>query len=439
MNLLLDVINRHKRGETVGVYSICSAHPTVIAAGLRQVQVDDTFALIEATSNQVDQTGGYTGMTPAQFREYVFSIADRLKFPRARIVLGGDHLGPNRWQGLSSATAMGHAETLIEAYVAAGFHKIHLDCSMACADDVTPLSDEAVAARAAQLAEVAERTARKQFGTSSLIYIVGTEVPIPGGAHEAIGILTPTHPEAARATIAHHKAAFERRGLADCWPRVVGLVVQPGVEFDRFHVVDYHRERAQSLRQVVEDYPGLVFEAHSTDYQTPKSLAALVEDHFAILKVGPALTFALREALFALAWIEDELVTPPHRSNIRQVVEQAMLEDPASWERYYPGDPSEQRLARQYSFSDRIRYYWPNNQVQAAQRTLFINLAKQKLPLPLISQFFPDQFRRIRAQTLPAEANELVVDRIRDVLRTYAGACVPQPAATVEKNDRSHQ
>ena len=59
---------------------------------------------------------------------------------------------------------------------------------------------------------------------------------------------------------------------------------------------------------MIEQYDRLIFEAHSTDYQTPAALAALVRDHFAILKVGPALTFALREALWALDCIEREWI-----------------------------------------------------------------------------------------------------------------------------------
>lgn len=75
-------------------------------------------------------------------------------------------------------------------------------------------------------------------------------------------------------------------------------MVQPGVEFDHTNVIDYQPVKATALSQMVENYETLIFEAHSTDYQTPQSLRQLVIDHFAILKVGPALTFALREALF---------------------------------------------------------------------------------------------------------------------------------------------
>lgn len=423
MDKLFDLVSRHRRGEPAGIYSVCSAHPLVIEAAMRQSLSDQTLLLIEATSNQVDQFGGYTGMTPPQFRDYVLSFAQRVGFPRDRLILGGDHLGPNRWQTLDSATAMAHAETLIESYVAAGFSKIHLDCSMACADDATPVSDEVSSIRAARLADVAERTARQHFGMSTIAYVIGTEVPVPGGAHETIEALTPTAPSAARTTMTRHMEAFQARRLDDAWHRVIGLVVQPGVEFDHFQVIDYRPRDAQALSNVVNDYDRLVFEAHSTDYQTPQALSRLVSDHFAILKVGPGLTFALREALFALTWMEEALIEPSKGSRLRQVVDQAMRDKPDFWKAYYPGTDSEQAFARAYSFSDRIRYYWPDPQVQAAEKALFANLAETVLPLPLISQFFPGQFQRIRAGELEPDAKSLVLDRIRDVLRDYAQAC----------------
>ena len=103
--------------------------------------------LIEATCNQVNQDGGYTGMTPADFRDFVHALADEAGIDRRRIVLGGDHLGPNPWKALSARDAMAKARDLVRAYVEAGFTKIHLDASMACADD-GELAEEEIAERA---------------------------------------------------------------------------------------------------------------------------------------------------------------------------------------------------------------------------------------------------------------------------------------------------
>jgi D-tagatose-1,6-bisphosphate aldolase subunit GatZ/KbaZ len=422
VNWLAQTIRQHKAGAPVGVYSVCSAHPTVVEAAIAQAAADDCYVLIEATSNQVDQFGGYTGLRPAQFRDMVLGIADERGFARDRVVLGGDHLGPNRWQRQSSTTAMANAEVLISAYVEAGYRKIHLDCSMACADDPEVLSDEVVARRTARLLKVAEDAAYRS-GQEGPAYVIGTEVPVPGGAHETLSRLTPTPADRARRTIAAHRTAFAEVGLAQVWPRVMALVVQPGVEFDHLNVIDYERDATAELRHVLDGEDTLVFEAHSTDYQRPERLRELVEDHWAVLKVGPALTFAMREALFALSLIETELVPRPSRSNLVEVIERRMLDEPDHWRGYYEGDPVTQRTSRRYSYSDRLRYYWADERVDAARRTLLANLDRVGIPLPLISQFLPAQYERIRAGDLESVAQALVLDRVRDALRPYADAC----------------
>jgi len=419
-----DVIDRHRAGEPVGIPSVCSAHPLVLRAACEQAVADGTPLLVEATSNQVDQFGGYTGLRPADFRDLVQAAADGAGLPRERLILGGDHLGPNTWRSLPADEAMSRADDLVAAYVEAGFTKIHLDCTYACADDALPLPDEVVAGRAARLARVAEDAAVRAFGRSELRYVVGTEVPVPGGAHEVIDELTPTTPASARATIDAHRRAFDAAGVAAAWERVVALVVQPGVEFDAVAVVDYDRARAAALSRVAQEQP-LVFEAHSTDYQTTDALAALVADHWVVLKVGPGLTFALREALFALAAIEDELVAPDERSGLPEVVEQVMLEQPRWWHGYYEGDEDAQRVARRYSYSDRLRYYWPEPRIAAAVDRLLENLTDTPVPLPLLSAHLPGQYARVRTGELSRDPAALAVDRVRDVLRAYSAACTP--------------
>ncbi len=420
--MLADTIKRHKAGESVGVYSVCSAHPTVVEAAIAQAGADGSYVLIEATSNQVDQFGGYTGLRPAEFRDLVLGLADQSGFPRERVVLGGDHLGPNRWQRESASAAMAKAEVLIAAYVEAGYRKIHLDCSMSCADDPAVLDDEVVAGRATRLMRVGEDAAQRA-GIEGPMYVIGTEVPVPGGAHETLDKLTPTPADRARKTIATHRRAFEEAALQHVWPRVMALVVQPGVEFDHLHVIDYERSATVELRRVLDGEEHLVFEAHSTDYQRPAQLRELVEDHWAVLKVGPALTFAMREALFALTFIENELIPRPSRSNLVEVIERRMLANPDYWQGYYEGDTIAQRTARRYSYSDRLRYYWADDEVDAARRSLLSNLDRTGIPLPLISQFLPYQYDRIRAGELEPVAQSLVIDRIRDAMRPYSRAC----------------
>jgi D-tagatose-1,6-bisphosphate aldolase subunit GatZ/KbaZ len=419
---ILDVMAEHKAGRGVGIYSACSAHPLVIEAALAHARCEASSVLIEATSNQVNQDGGYTGMRPADFSRFVHEIAARLDLPPEQVLLGGDHLGPNCWQHLPAETALAKSEQLIADYVEAGFRKIHLDCSMSCADDPAPLSDAVVAARAARLCAVAER-AWQDAGGEPPVYVVGTEVPVPGGAQEALTELAVTEPAAATATIDAHFEAYRASGLQHVWPRVIGLVVQPGVEFDHHKVIDFDASRAADLARVVERQPYLLYEAHSTDYQTPANLRALVQKHFAILKVGPGLTFAMREALWALDAIELEWLGAARSSRLRETVQDAMTASPGSWSKYYLSSGRQLALDQQYSLSDRIRYYWPVPAVDAALERLLANLEATPPPLTLLSQYLPLQYEAVRAGRLRPHARELVLHAIRRVLEQYAAAC----------------
>jgi len=318
--------------------------------------------------------------------------------------------------------AMEKAEELVAAYVAAGFTKIHLDCSMRCKGDLAPLSDEVIASRSIRLMQVAEETAE---GGRPISYVIGTEVPTPGGSTHALTGLRSTSRSSALHTLAVHHQAVVDHGLEAAWSRVRALVVQPGVEFDHLTVVDYARARSVDLQRVLTDEPDMVFEAHSTDYQTPSQLRALVEDHWAILKVGPALTFALREGLVALAAIEGHIIDPRRSSRLLDVIEQRMLAEPRHWSPYYDGDDRAQKAARLFSFSDRIRYYWPDPEIQRAQQRLFDNLAAVSIPLPLLSQYLPSQYAQIRAGLLPAEPRAILLEQIKSVIRVYEAACSP--------------
>ena len=137
---------------------------------------------------------------------------------------------------------------LVRAYVLAGFEKIHLDTSMRLGDDnrEEPLSDEVIARRGASLCAIAEEAYAEIAlkGAKAPCYIIGSEVPIPGGAQEAEEGVGVTRPEDCRRTISVFREVFLKYGLEDAWSRVIGLVVQPGVEFGDAEVFDYCREKA---------------------------------------------------------------------------------------------------------------------------------------------------------------------------------------------------
>jgi D-tagatose-1,6-bisphosphate aldolase subunit GatZ/KbaZ len=363
----------------------------------------------------------------------MLSEADAAEFPRSRLLLGGDHLGPIAWQREPAAVAMDFGKHLAAGYVRAGFTKIHLDASMPLGGD--PKDDlplELSADRTAELCQAAEAAfAALPAGSTRPVYVVGTEVPPAGGARASETTLEVTDLAYARETLDALYKAFYQRGLEEAWQRVFALVVQPGVEFGDTTVHPYDREAASPLSRWIESLPGVVFEAHSTDYQSPSALSQMVEDHFAILKVGPALTFAFREAVFALELIEKEIHNGrpgSDLSHLGDVLEAEMLADPGDWSRYYTGDDRAQRLARRFSLSDRIRYYWPRPQVQDALDRLLANLQAVSIPLTLLSQFFPVQYARIRGEIQPIgpitnTPFSLIEDKIQDVLHIYHQAC----------------
>ena len=403
-----------------GVTSVCTAHPLVIEAALLQAARSGRRVLIEATCNQVNQEGGYTGMTPEDFRSFVGAIAARIGFDSSRIILGGDHLGPNPWKRLPADEAMARAKTMIDAYARAGFMKLHLDTSMGCAGEPAALADEVTAARAAALAKVAEGA----VGDGPRpVYIIGTEVPVPGGAQHALDSLEVTRPEAALRTVEVHRKAFADAGLDAAFARAVGVVVQPGVEFASTEVVPYEPEKAERLTGALANLPGFVFEAHSTDYQPAAALEALVRDGFAILKVGPWLTFALREALYGLDSIAQVLHPAPAEEGLPEAMEGLMLREPENWRAYYAGGADELRIQRHFSFSDRIRYYWARPEAQAAVDRLFARLGERLIPEPLVSQYLGALYPAVADGALPARPRDLSIAAVQRVLERYDRAC----------------
>lgn len=424
MSVLQEIVAANRAGARRGIASVCSAHPMVLEAAVDAARADGRPLLIEATCNQVNQEGGYTGMTAGDFHRFVAALATRRGLAADRLILGGDHLGPNPWRQEPAASAMAKAEILVGSYAQAGFAKIHLDASMACGDDPSPLPPEVIAERAASLCAVAERHGRP-------VYVIGTEVPTPGGAQEALDHVVPTRVADLAQTIAVHRAAFARHRLDAAWKRVLAVVVQPGVEFGQDSVAEFRPEAAAELSRAIRAEDGLVFEAHSTDYQRADSLRALVEAQFAVLKVGPGLTFAYREALFALELIEAELVPAAERCGLRRVVDEAMLRRPGDWQRHHHGSPAEQAFARAWSLSDRSRYYWPVPEVAAAVERLVANLSRRSIPATLLSQFLPVQHAACRDGRLRATPEALIEHKVRQVARAYAFACgmAPSPEA----------
>ena len=419
-----EMMEKRRQGIKCGIPSYCSANELVLEIALRRAKLLNTPVLIEATANQVNQYGGYTGMLPKDFYKLVLDMAAEIDLPEQMVILAGDHLGPLTWQNLPESEAMEKSIELVYQYARAGFTKIHLDTSMKVADDAEGLlSTEVIARRGAILYKAAikgyEELKAEKPEAIRPVFVIGSEVPIPGGAQEAEDSLAVTSVAAFKDTVATYKRVWEEEGVGEGMNDVIAVVVQPGVEFGDDQVFLYDHDAAAELCAALKEFPEVCFEGHSTDYQSRECLKAMVEDGIAILKVGPALTYGLREALFSMSLMENELVPEEERSNFIDVLEKVMLENPGNWQKHYHGDEKQLHLARKYSFSDRARYYIGQPEVVEAMNKLFANLNAHKIPLNMLHQYMPLTYAKVRDGELPLDAKELAMDGVTNFMLDY--------------------
>lgn len=415
-----ELIADQKLGKDTGICSVCSANGMVLEAAMEDARDKGGKVLIEATANQVNQFGGYTGMKPDDFMVYVSGIAKKVGLDKNQMILGGDHLGPLVWKAEPEAEAMPKADDLIRAYVTAGFTKIHIDTSMRLGDDDknVPLATTTIARRAAQLCAAAEAIS----GAEKPVYVIGSEVPVPGGSEENEEEISVTKIADLDETLSVFKQAFLKLGLSDAFERVVAVVVQPGVEFADNTIIRYDRKKAKDLAAHVRKIPDIVLEGHSTDYQTKRSLSEMRKDGIAILKVGPALTFSVREALFDLEEMERELYpfSPMGGySCLKQIIEKKLMRNPNYWVNYYHGTEQEKAYARKYSLSDRIRYYLEDSEIKASIACLLNNINAIDLPYGSLSQHFPDVKETVLDSGEKISAEMLIKERVKKVIEDY--------------------
>ena len=422
---LKELVRQQKKGISKGICSICSSHPYVIDAAIETAAEEGSYVLIESTANQVNQFGGYTGMLPMDFARFVKDTANKKGLPEDKLILGGDHLGPLVWKSESEASAMEKAEELIIQYVKAGFSKIHIDTSMHLGSDSKKikLDTKVIAQRAAILYAAAENAFKeiKQNTNYHTVYVIGSEVPVPGGTQEEEGLKV-TGVADLNDTLRCFREAFSEVSAGSAMDNVIAVVVQPGVEFGDGSIHEYDRKAANELSMFIKKEQNIVFEGHSTDYQRACHLKQMVEDGVAILKVGPALTFALREGLFAIESIEKELLKGRNGiilSEFSKTIDEVMRKNPVYWEKYYHGSEEDKRLAREYSLSDRCRYYLGENEVVEAVERLVNNLLSVEIPLTLISQYLPQQYIKIREGKIANNVEDLLKNKVRSVIDTY--------------------
>ena len=382
----------------MGLVCVCTASPAVIRAALHAAKYYETFGTqerlvsIEATCNQINPTTGYSGLTPKGFASLVGRIAGDVGLSRDKYILGGDHLGPYPWRNLKASDAMRHAKNLVGSFALAGYDKIHVDPSMRCAGDPDPLPIELIAQRAATLIAYAEDNV---VGLPQKPrYVIGAEVPIPGGGHSKQHVRVSAASDIRHSIDAHYEA-LKKLGLEDVWKRVVATVVEPGVEFGDDWVVHFN-ELAPAVKRLSspptgEGFVGLRCEVHSTDYQTPQGLKDLVGNGFQILKVGPELTYELRRILYRLDFIWDAIYAPLYRQPLPAMMADAMKDNPTWLNGAYPLDKDFWKA--HVGLTDRVRYYWNDPAILARTQAL---QAMKDIPINLVRDVLPELEPKVR-------------------------------------------
>ena len=415
--LFSEMRQRAKGKNLRGFYGIHSTHPLVLRAAMRQALGDGNVLLVEFDG---PQRGKNSIKRPGDYTLFLNKLACDNGFPPERLVIGSGQMRVNSRQVLQEEQSRLQFHEKAVAWVVecvnAGFEKIYLESG-----ELTESGQ--IAALQADLCRAAENAfERAGTGKGQPYYVLGT---LFTAADENKQLKPEEIVDSVTAIWKAGKKAFQAAGLEDAWQRVIALAVQPEMGYTDYEVKPYQSETALGLKQLSEKYGRFVYEVPSADYQPSLSVERLHADRFAILGIGPELTFTMREALFSLAMLENEwMIGKPgaRLSNLIVELDKAMQLDPQGWRDVYKGNGFEQLLARKYSCRDLSRNYWQERDVEAAVEQLMKNLVQNPPPLPILRQFFAGGYE-LAGDTLGGNwPEELLIRKIQNVIEPYINA-----------------
>lgn len=339
--------------------SFCTSNFDVLKIILIFIKFNRLPVLIESTSNQVNQEGGYSGLRPSQFASKLKSLARLININKKSLIIGGDHLGPLPWKDLTSKKAIEKSKILIKECLRAKYEKIHLDTAIKCKDDKYMDKDTTIKRCDEILNSFSSNEINKKF------IVVGTEVPIAGGSNLLKPILTSF--KSIKEEIEMYSTIFKNK-------KKYALVIEPGIGFANFKVVKVKFKKLNKILSFSKKM-NFAYEAHSTDYQSISSLKKLVKNNFKFLKVGPELTYLFSKAVFEMERIEKEKFKNNY-SNIKKTILNEMKKSNKYWKNYYSGSNKYINFLKTNSYLDRMRYYWDKKNVVNAKNKLFLNINK---------------------------------------------------------------
>lgn len=395
--------------KTKALPSFCTSNFDVIKIIIFFCKIKKLPCLIECTSNQVNQNGGYTKNTPKSFIKKIFKISKNLKFKKKNLYLGGDHLGPLPWKYNSKTIALKNSIKLIGDFLRQNYCKIHIDTSIKCRDD-KQINNKMIFNRSKEILKtpIIKKRLKDKF------LIIGSEVPLSGSGD--VNKLTVTSKEQIKGECNQFKKVLKDLKLKN---KKFGLVIEPGMKYMHSKVVVPKFKKFFEIKKISKD-ENFVFEAHSTDFQSQQILTKLVQNNFKFLKVGPELTLNYSKAIFFMHQIEKKFYKKKH-SNIRKVILKSMINNPKYWKDYYKKKNENHFLN---SKLDRMRYYLHVNSVSKS-----INLLKKNINnitfeknFSLLNQINKKEFLRYQQNKLSNfEIIQLIY--ISKVLKKYFLAC----------------
>ena len=277
--------------------SFCTSNIDVIKTILYFCNVKKLPCLIESTSNQVNQHGGYTKKNPKIFVKEILNLKKKIGFNSKNFFLGGDHLGPLPWKHKKKSIAIKNSISLINEYLDQNYCKIHIDTSIRCKDDKY-IDNEKVLNRSNEILNNfrIKKKIKKKF------LVLGTEVPLAGSGDNKK--LIPTNKKQISTEVLNIKKMFKKIGLKN---KFFGLVIEPGMKYGHSTIkkpnfTNFADKRNISIKN------NFFYEAHSTDYQPNEVLKQLVKNNFKFLKVGPELTYNYSRSLFFMENIEKKKI-----------------------------------------------------------------------------------------------------------------------------------
>ena len=333
--------------------SLCTSNFDVLKSSMIFAKYNDLPLLVESTSNQVNQFGGYTHLKPIQFYKKLKILAKKIKF-KNNFYIGADHLGPLPWKNLNENKAMKNSIKLFKDVVKSGYNKIHIDTGIKLKNDKI-LSKKKIIHRCERIFNsISKKKLRNIF------FVFGTEVPIAGGGTLYASKIT------SLSSIKDDLKYYSKL------QKSFSLVIEPGLGFNNNKVFDLKMKYFKKKKNL-SNLSNFSYEAHSSDFQNLFALKKLVKNNFKFLKVGPELTFFYMRAILQMYKIEN-MNNFKKKSNIKEIISTEMHKDNKYWVNYYHGSKKKIEYLKFNSLLDRSRYYWSKKNI-----TKSLSLLKQNI------------------------------------------------------------